>query len=327
MIELQGQIFFGNATTLCADITHILQEANGEIWYLLLDFTLVLGIDCSAAESLAKINSICKSHHANLCYSRGSRKGFPTDAPLSEELLRLEKDTVAESNKAAALSVEERRLVHVIHVADGLDEALEWCEDDLIFRFACFSDGATKYANYRPFGAVAPSANAIANGGQLQISRLDTSDLNLFYLRQLHLHCPNEDMDTMERMLRYFEKAFIAQGTVLWRQEDESDRAVFISSGSVVSSITGEEERTREEVSAGFMIGEFGLLTGTSRRSTVVALEDCHVLLLRKERLEKMMAENAYLVVVLSRVCMVRYWTNPLIAVIPLVVRIFKAKV
>jgi len=62
VMQLQGNLFFGNATMLSAEISKIVQEHKGKIWCLLLDFTLVVGIDSSAVETVANIPLVCGRH-------------------------------------------------------------------------------------------------------------------------------------------------------------------------------------------------------------------------------------------------------------------------
>jgi SulP family sulfate permease len=66
IMQLQGTIFFGNATILSAEITKNIMEAKGHIWCLLLDFTLVVGIDSSAVETIAKIPIVCGRHNVKV---------------------------------------------------------------------------------------------------------------------------------------------------------------------------------------------------------------------------------------------------------------------
>lgn len=63
IIQLQGTIFFGNATILAAEISKNVMEAKGHMWCLLLDFTLVVGIDSSAVETIAKIPVVYGRHN------------------------------------------------------------------------------------------------------------------------------------------------------------------------------------------------------------------------------------------------------------------------
>jgi hypothetical protein len=52
------------------------------LWFIVLDFTLVVGIDSSAAETIAKLFKTCKGYQVRLCYSAGG-EGFPCTFPLS----------------------------------------------------------------------------------------------------------------------------------------------------------------------------------------------------------------------------------------------------
>jgi MFS superfamily sulfate permease-like transporter len=67
IIQLQGNIFFGNATRLSSEIADLLLQSRGEIWCLLLDFTLVLTIDSSAVETIASIPALCYPFDVKVC--------------------------------------------------------------------------------------------------------------------------------------------------------------------------------------------------------------------------------------------------------------------
>jgi sulfate permease, SulP family len=88
VIQLQGHLFFGNASLLSAKVESILQKAHAfkEIKFIVLDFTLVLAIDSSAAETIAKIYEVCAKYEVRLCYSRASPKGFPCVSKLTERI-------------------------------------------------------------------------------------------------------------------------------------------------------------------------------------------------------------------------------------------------
>jgi SulP family sulfate permease len=94
VVQLQGHLFFGNATTFAEKVENYLKDSSDledDIWFLILDFTLVLGIDSSAAETVAGIYDVCRKHNVRLCYSSPSENGFPCEVPLTERLLGLAK--------------------------------------------------------------------------------------------------------------------------------------------------------------------------------------------------------------------------------------------
>lgn len=65
-------MFFGNATLVSTKVQNMLAKAQetNDIQFIVLDFTLVLAIDSSAAETIASIHNICEKYGVKLCYSR-----------------------------------------------------------------------------------------------------------------------------------------------------------------------------------------------------------------------------------------------------------------
>ena len=57
-----------------------------QVRFLILDFTLVVAIDSSAAETILKLLALCRRARVGVCYSRGSAEGFPCSFPLSQRL-------------------------------------------------------------------------------------------------------------------------------------------------------------------------------------------------------------------------------------------------
>jgi hypothetical protein len=68
---------------------------RSNITIVVLDFTLVLGIDSSAAEIIADLAKLCKSKNVRIVFVRGSPDGFPCAVSLSERLQKQEKGSPA----------------------------------------------------------------------------------------------------------------------------------------------------------------------------------------------------------------------------------------
>lgn len=93
VIQLQGHLFFGNLAQLNSGIDdlltvkHTLQNPNRRR-IVILDFSLVVGIDSSAAHGLIKLkNSMLKKYRAGVCiFVPGSELGFPCEFDLTNEL-------------------------------------------------------------------------------------------------------------------------------------------------------------------------------------------------------------------------------------------------
>lgn len=279
VVQLQGQLFFANAILASSNIQNTLTKSDSDIWYLILDFTQVLGIDSSAADRLAKLVAICRQHRVKVVYSRGSRKGFPCAAPLTDQLLKLERESIKTMTlKSPKTSASPSTVSGDVHVADSLDDALAWCEDGLIDR-----------------------RNSL-------LRNIPSEELNVpSYLRHFYMFCGDESEDVKDKLFSYFSPVDIPAGTTLWRQGDVSDRALLLAQGRLVSHVAGEEDTTTEVVDAGdagFVLGEFGLLTGTTRRSTVRAVTNVSVFALTKSQFEVMLQRDPYLAFILSRICM-----------------------
>jgi SulP family sulfate permease len=89
VLQLQGHLFFGNATGVSSRVEKILREAQEtrDVWFLILDFTLVLAVDSSAAETLAgSVCETCRRFGVRVVYSKGiprggARAGSPQHTP------------------------------------------------------------------------------------------------------------------------------------------------------------------------------------------------------------------------------------------------------
>ncbi|KAJ0411099.1 hypothetical protein ATCC90586_008074 [Pythium insidiosum] len=138
VVQLHGHLFFGNANMLSEYVRNLFEtpqqtrstSTNGtsrsghiesfalreepSIRYLIMDFTLVVGLDSSAADRLTKIKFVCDVHHCRLVF-------------------------------AAVPTIYRRFVTHLshafpdrsmFHVASDLNSALEWCEDGIL---ACYT--------------------------------------------------------------------------------------------------------------------------------------------------------------------------------------------
>jgi hypothetical protein len=148
---MQGNIFFGNATLLAAEMEKLLLQPLNEdqVWFVILDFTLVVGIDSSAAETILKIFKLCRRCNVRLCYCAGAETGFPCAFPLSENIDALNAETVAlklgscvRCGVSCAFFTEGRCIAcgkkdnftrpKWVCAASSLDSALRWCEDVIL---------------------------------------------------------------------------------------------------------------------------------------------------------------------------------------------------
>jgi sulfate permease, SulP family len=400
VVQLQGQLFFGNATTMASEVEDILledQEAH-EIQYLILDFTLVLSIDSSAAETISSIFEICKKYNVKLCYSRPSNEGFPCAVELSERLHEIasqsnpdaKKSSVASGNGASAsssalsspskdmshqsnyvdledglqaflstspignnqsakkrlssgpsvptaimrnngfllgsqtraddrgehdlgyeltsyqaidqneikidmsasssmlrtssydelIAIRKRFLGQQMHVADSLDSALTWCEDQLLTAAIEVYDYTDPFKYSSTLKSRPP------------------------YLKQLYALCPADvPIESIDRLISYFEHRYVSAGEVLWKQGEESDRALILASGRLIHTLE-EEAGTMELIDIGHLVGEYGLLSGQRRYGTLTAIQASNVYVLTADKYKKMTMDDPFISLVLARICL-----------------------
>mmetsp|Transcript_14436 Transcript_14436/g.19798 ORF Transcript_14436/g.19798 Transcript_14436/m.19798 type:complete len:721 (+) Transcript_14436:603-2765(+) len=304
VVQLQGHLFFGNATLLTAQVDSLLTASLGEdsLRFLLLDFTLVMAIDSSAAESLAKLFASCHRRGVGVCYCRGSREGFPCSFPLSERLQSLVDEGPGGDLEMAALhscctrcgarSLAADRLSCLacgeprgmggsrsICLADTLDEGLAWCEDMLLLQ------------HYDSHGY----RDAAGDGEPLPL-----------HLQQMHRLCggSEEAARDLAPLLTYFTPQRLSAGQVLWRQGEASDRAALLVSGRLQFELE-EEDGTTEAILPGHLVGEFGLISGQARLGTLRCAGDgADVLLLDQEAFQRMQEQQPRLAFLLAKICM-----------------------
>ena len=276
ILQLQGHIFFGNATLLCTETQRLLADTNKahrldkyKISYLIVDFALVLHIDSSAIDSLLKLIEVCKTYDVNVCFCQGSGGEFPCKTPL----------------RSSIEAIRDKQSKPEIFVARDLAQALRWSETGLL------SAEHVRVKEFKQDG-----------------SRITASPKSLkepMYKRQLFELLPTISNESIDRLLSHFAVEKVRKLDVLWRQGDIPQKAVLVKSGKLYSFLEKEEQETSEVVEVGFLVGEFGLLTDTLRFSTMIALEDSELLVLTKLTYEKLIQQEPYLVILLSKICMV----------------------
>ena len=88
VVQLQGHLFFGNVSQLNQSMSDLLKNNQQEVNIVILDFSLVLGIDSSAAQAICKLKKVMlQIHDLKLCiFVPGSSNGFPCEYKLTTEL-------------------------------------------------------------------------------------------------------------------------------------------------------------------------------------------------------------------------------------------------
>jgi len=250
-----------------------LHKAQTEPWILICDFTLVTGIDSSAAQAIAKLkDNLSKSFNVEtLCYVSGSDVGFPCEFDLTTEL-----------------SDHDSAFYCGSHVFETLDAALMFAEDALIYR----QDPSLM-------------GNSLRMGPSLSQGSLDEhtceQDIAFQYLRNIIPHNPKEE-DARE-LFRLFEREEYGRDDFVWVQGSPGDSVKLVVSG-VLIAIIEHEAGTVDPIPVGNTIGEMGLVYGTQRLSSVKCVSDSAVLYsLSRESYESLIEQNPKLARMIDLIC------------------------
>jgi SulP family sulfate permease len=276
VVQLQGHLFFGNMAHFTEKMHQLLtSKSNGiseEVHHMsplvvIMDFSLVVSIDSSAAHAISKLKSaIQRKYQVGLCiYVAGSDDGFPTEFNLSEELsatpYAMTKTSESPNETTSLLeSLEEVNGADIksrysgSHVCESLDSALIFAEDALIARedFTLLEDDDGGFD-----ASVLIHSNLSASGER---------EIAIHYLSKLN---PKTlEIAELEVLFSLFEREVYQKDQFVWRQDSASDCAKLLVSGSV-RALLENEAGTSEMVSKGNLIGELGLVEGDTRMSSV----------------------------------------------------------
>eukprot|EP00980_Cylindrotheca_fusiformis_P029213 scaffold22753_cov160-Cylindrotheca_fusiformis.AAC.5 len=294
------QIFFGNIAQLTDTIKDILKDKGSSSdlpIIVIVDFTLVVGMDSSAAHAVAKLQKIIHrlfGVELSIFVTGSDRDGFPCEFDLSTALTPVVAERSVEAagtdwndksegetdkkqpseNKRArggsisvapgTASVAASKLLarrNGGQVYESLDEALRFAEDVLIAR----QDASLVNTNAPPV---------------VNVSDLDMIDMTMdeekYHARRylLELFSSSDVTDegllykNTDILLPLMKRREYKENQTIWEHGDESDSAQLLVFGQLVSII--EDTGASEQVQWGNFVGELGLVHGMKRLTTLV---------------------------------------------------------
>ncbi|KAL9185027.1 hypothetical protein ACHAXT_002804 [Thalassiosira profunda] len=300
IIQLQGHIFFGNVTKMADDIKRFLYEkhaAVNEPLVVILDFTHVLGVDSSAAQSIAKLKPfLVKTFDIEIMiFVTGHEDGFRCTYNLSNKVL----DTSQHDHRSSIKIVEHRHSVQD-HRMSVTARALELAHKDesaanLIAqvpnsRVCPTLDAALIFAEDVLIALEDPSILQTDSSASFPYIRSTSENLDAVksVLETLLPDATASDIDTLYALLvpeRY------QSGDTVWQQGDASESLKFVIEGDLLSLLEDEHGAT-ESVCSGSTIGELGLVSGIPRLTTVKVLNEALLYSLSKEKWDVLTQRN-----------------------------------
>jgi SulP family sulfate permease len=274
VIQLQGHLFFGNMAQLTEGIDEMLSGRRGtpdEPWIVILDFTLILGIDSSAAQAIVKLKgNLSKKFGVGTCiFVTGSSEGFPCEFDLYGELCT------------------DDNMFSGSHIYDSMDAALIFAEDALVHRH-----DPLLLSDYCP--PILPSVNEDS-------CMSEEREVAMHYLLNL---CPASAQESdVNNFFSLFTREEYEKGGLIWVQGSTPDCAKLVIRGTLIALLENEAG-TSETVTAGNIIGELGLVYGIARMSTVQCFsQDAVVYSLSRESYEQLVESNPRVARLLDMIC------------------------
>jgi SulP family sulfate permease len=274
---------------------------------VIIDFTLVVGMDSSAAHAVAKLKKIIHRFfhiEVSIFVTGSDRGGFPCEFALSQALSPVEEagvdwndlsDPNKSQNASKGSSSVARGSISLIpgsaavlvskaiqptgKVCESLDEGLIFAEDMLVAR----TDPTIKDSEYTGESDDMHSTNVTLNEEKFLAKK---------FLTQL---CAGDGVDNLEArvniLLQFFKREIVMKDDVIWNQGNSSDCAKFVVLGKLKSSMEGTGPS--EVIRRGDIVGELGLVHGTKRLTTLVCESENAVLYsLDREGWQKLKREH-----------------------------------
>lgn len=284
---------------------------------VIVDFTLVVGMDSSAAHAIAKIKKIIHrlfQVEVSIFVTGSGRGGFPCEYALSEALAPEAANKVAAAGHDYNELAESQRVKDDVEksplspvqpgtisisrgsssvqaarkltpktdgrVCESLDDALRFAEDILIAREDPSLESSTDLYAFEDIGNINM-----------------TLDEEIYhakkFLRELLPESEDDINDTIDTIMKVMKREEYQQEGILWESGAESDSMKLLVCGELVSII--EDTGASEVVNRGNIVGELGLVHGTTRLTTLLCSSEKAVLYsLSKKEFQQLKREKPH---------------------------------
>ncbi|KAJ7764856.1 sulfate transporter family-domain-containing protein [Mycena metata] len=275
ILRLQGFLFFGTIAHVEETIRGIIDEPSWQrnpVRFLVLDLSLVGGVDMSSAEAFVRLQRLLSAKYVTLVFC-----GFS-----------------AESSVGKALGSVDVLGADGVELFSTFNDAMEWTENAYLrawFRsqkseatahtytlpgrqdrniayqdsFAESFVGSPRRSHLRDVGH-----RTIANEVRPLEPGISAEPYNT--LVKAFSSYGDVDVEQFRPMLSYLERMSVPEGRVLWRQNDPADGLYIIESGVLRASYKFAEhsESIEESMVAGTLAGELSALSDLPRNASVV---------------------------------------------------------
>jgi sulfate permease, SulP family len=304
VIQFQGHLFFGNIGNVTNRISNLLSskfETVGQPIIIIIDFSLVLGIDSSAAQAITKLKTLMhKQYQVELSiFVTGSEHGFPCAFDLSKELM----EKVHNANEWLVVD-ETSFLMEIPQNVTSSDAVYERCNISEDLNSALIHAENYLIARQNPellVESLPPNKNKalfLAPNSTWE----EEYEVAIFFLMNL----TSADQALVKCLFSNYVREKYVKGDVLWKQGDPSSSVTLVIRGMLMSTLE-MEAGTVESVSIGNSIGELGFIEGSQRMSTVTCWsDDAIVYSMSRESYDRLLLHHPHSARLLDIIC-IRY--------------------
>ncbi|TFK22839.1 hypothetical protein FA15DRAFT_671086 [Coprinopsis marcescibilis] len=298
ILRLQGFLFFGTITYVEEAIRELVSGPSYQknpVRFLVMDFTMVAGVDMSSAEALVRVQRLLSAKHVTLVLC-----GFEVSSPIGK-------------------SLESVGLLGADHVElfATFNDAMEWTEN--CYLRAWYNSQklemtpasslpmpsrreAIEY--HHPFGGSfvrSPRRTHIRDAGDRTIAtELIAEQEHCYTTEPLNTVIKafssygTVDVQLFSPIVHYFERLPVPAGHVLWKQGEPSDGLYILESGILraVYRFANSAQDFEESMVAGTVAGELSALADSPRNCTVTVEHAAVLWKLNKSNLQRLQNEQ-----------------------------------
>ena len=283
VIKLAGFLFFGTIVGVENRIRDILNEdqfSNQPIRFLVLDLAHVIGVDFSAAEAFTRINRLLRKKNVILIIS-----GFDVEGEIGTSL------------RNVGLFSEENE----VEIFPDLNEALEYCENDLLKALYRRQEALRRRGGGRPSSTTLdvpkpalaqsfPTETMFSSPRRNHLFRVAASALPdqnalaprswanfkqpLPLMLQIFEGLSDKNEDFWFHACRFFHREEIPLGATVYSEGDTADGFLLLEDGILRAEYDFPQGKYSELIVAGRPCGELPFFSETPRTATVTAERD-----------------------------------------------------
>ncbi|KAG1824746.1 sulfate transporter family-domain-containing protein [Suillus subaureus] len=287
VLRLQGFLFFGTIAHVEETLRNIVEDATWQrnpVRFVVVDLSLVVGVDMSAAEAFVRVQRLLDAKGVVLVFCGVTANSLCGKALSSVGILQ-------------EPSVE---------VFETLNDAMEWTENAYLRAWFRAQKSWTTPITLPGRRDTSLSFDDALTGSPRQMQLRDVGERTIAgenssepYNTLLNAFSSYHDVDqsTFKQIAPYFERFTFPDGFVLWENNDTPDGLYIIESGILRASYKFAEHSPviEESMVSGTVAGELSALSGMPRNARVVVEQQVVLWKLSLENMRRMEAEHPHL--------------------------------